>query len=56
MLKIYNDKINEKEQEISKVEQLNGKELFDLFSLEEKINNIRIRKIKDISDLSTDIN
>ena len=44
MIKIYNDKIKAKEDEIKKFLKLNGKELFDSFTLDEKINNIQIGK------------
>ena len=44
MIKIYDDKIKAKEDEIKKFLNLKGKELFDSFTLDEKINNIQIGK------------
>ena len=42
MKRIYEDKIIQKEVEISFFQNLEGKELFNRFSLEEKINNIKL--------------
>ena len=42
MMKMYEDKIKLKEEEIEKYNKLKDKELFNTFSLEEKINNIRL--------------
>ena len=44
MKKIYDAKINVKEEEIRKLENTSGDELFNLFSLEEKIKNVRLKK------------
>ena len=58
MIKRYEDKIKKKEDEIKNVNELNGDALFNRFTLEEKINNIRLNcKIKkSSSNLSTDDN
>lgn len=53
MLKIYTEKIENKKKEIQNMESFKGKELFNLFSNEEKINNIRIVNSKNASNLST---
>ena len=42
MKKNYEDKIKNKEDEIKCFNELEGKQLFNRFSLEEKINNIRL--------------
>ena len=44
MIKTYEDKIEKKESELKNFSELEGKELFDQFSLEEKINNISLNK------------
>ena len=54
MLESYNIKTKQKEDEISKWNNLKGKELFNEFSLIEKINNIKIRN-HGLSSLSTRI-
>ena len=54
MLEIYDLKIKEKKREIEKLEKLNGKDLFNEFTLNEKINNIKLRN-KGLSSLSTNI-
>ena len=58
MNQIYEEKIKKKEEEIQSFKQLNGKQLFDKFSLEEKINNISLnnKNKKIISNLSTNAN
>ena len=55
MLSLYKSKIHSKNEEIRKISNLEGKELFKEFSIEEKINSITLNK-KGLSDLSTDIN
>ena len=54
MLESYETKNKEKEKEIQKWISLKDKELFNEFSLTEKINNIKIRN-KGLSSLSTNI-
>ena len=54
MLESYETKNKEKEKEIQKWISLKDKELFNEFSLMEKINNIKIRN-KGLSSLSTNI-
>ena len=54
MYSLYNQRIKEFEDEIKKLNELKGKELFDLFSEEEKINNIKIDS-KGLSSASTNI-
>ena len=54
MYSLYNQRIKEFEDEIKKLNELKGKELFDLFSEEEKINNIKIDS-KGLSSSSTNI-
>ena len=54
MLQSYETKTKEKENEIQKWNNLKDKELFNEFSLNERINNIKIRN-KGISSLSTNI-
>ena len=44
----------EKEKEIQKWSNLKGKELFDTFNLDEKINNIKLNP--SLASLSTTIN
>ena len=51
----YESKIRKKEEEINKINDLEGKNLFDIFSVEEKINNVKFFK-KGLSSLSTNIN
>lgn len=56
MKRIYGDKIIQKENEISFFQNLEGKELFNRFSLEEKINNIKLNnKSKVLSNISTNV-
>ena len=54
MLDSYDIKKREKEEEIKKWENLKGNELFNKFSLSERINNIKIGN-KGLSSLSTRI-
>ena len=54
MLKSYTAKSKEKEKEIQKWINLKDKELFNEFSLTDRINNIKIRN-KGLSSLSTNI-
>ena len=54
MLQSYEIKNIEKEKEIQKWNNLKDKELFNEFSLTERINNIKIRN-KGLSSLSTNI-
>ena len=54
MLESYNKKIKEKEEEIEKWNNLKGKNLFNEFNLNEKINNIKIGN-HGLSSLSTRI-
>ena len=54
MLQSYETKTKEKENEIQKWNNLKDKELFNEFSLNERINNIKISN-KGISSLSTNI-
>ena len=54
MLQSYNLKIKEKKGEIKKWTDLKGQLLFNEFSLNEKINNIKIGN-QGISSLSTKI-
>ena len=54
MYSLYNLRIKQFEDEIKKLNELKGKELFDLFSEEEKINNIKIDS-KGLSSVSTNI-
>ena len=58
MVKMYEDKIKNKEEEIRNFNELNGDSLFNKFTLEEKINNIRLnsKNKKSSSNLSTDEN
>ena len=57
MIKIYDDKIKQKEDEISFFQDLEGEDLFNRFNLDEKINNIRLNnKVKLLSNLSTNDN
>ena len=58
MEKMYEDKIEKKESELRRFSELEGKELFEQFSLEEKINNISLNnKSKKLgSNLSTNDN
>ena len=58
MIKIYEDKIKKKEEEIRIFSELEGKDLFSRFSLEEKINNISLnnKNKKFISEISTNDN
>ena len=58
MMKMYEDKIKLKEEEIEKYNKLKDKELFNTFSLEEKINNIKlnIKTKKLFSQQSTNEN
>ena len=58
MVKMYEDKIKNKEEEIRNFNELNGDSLFNKFTLEEKINNIRLnsKNKKLSSNLSTDEN
>ena len=51
---MFDSRIKALQEEISKINSLEGKELFDTFSVEEKINNIKIDS-KGISSLSTNI-
>ena len=55
MNELYESKIRKKEEEINKINDLEGKNLFDIFSVEEKINNVKLFK-KGLSSLSTNIN
>ena len=55
MNELYDSKIRKKEEEIKEITNLEGKNLFDIFSLEEKINNVRLNR-KGLSTLSTNIN
>ena len=54
MYSMFDSRIQALQEEISKINSLEGKELFDTFSVEEKINNIKIDS-KGISSLSTNI-
>ena len=54
MLKSYTAKSKEKKKEIQKWINLKDKELFNEFSLTDRINNIKIRN-KGLSSLSTNI-
>jgi len=58
MKKMYEDKINSKEEEIRSFTELTGKDLFNKFAMEEKINNIRLnnKSKKLTSKLSTNEN
>ena len=55
---MYEDKIKNKEEVIRNFNELNGDSLFNKFTLEEKINNIRLssKNKKSSSNLSTDEN
>ena len=55
MLSHYKEKIDKKNEEINNITDLEGKKLFDIFSVDEKINNIGLTK-KGLSSLSTNIN
>ena len=50
MKKEFQGKIDQKKSEIKKYQETTGKELFDLFSKEEKINNLSVKgkKLKRI--------
>ena len=54
MKQSYDAKIKEKEEEIQKWEKLKGNQLFNEFSLSERINNIKIIN-RGLSSLSTKI-
>ena len=54
MLQSYESKTKEKENEIQKWINLKDKELFNEFSLNERINNIKLRN-KGLSSLSSNI-
>ena len=58
MVKMYEDKISQKEKEIQSFSELKGKELFNKFTMDEKINNIRLsdKSKKMNSNLSTNEN
>ena len=58
MKKRFEDKIKNKEEEIRIFEELEGKNLFSRFSLEDKINNISLnnKNKKFISEISTNAN
>ena len=51
MIKIFEEKIKKKKEEIQIFKELDGKDLFSQFSLEEKINNISLKNKK--KNLST---
>ena len=55
---MYEDKISQKEMEIQSFSELKGKELFNKFTMDEKINNIRLsdKSKKMNSNLSTNEN
>ena len=55
---MYEEKIKLKEEEIEKYNKLKGRDLFNIFSLEEKINNIRLnnKTKKLVSQQSTNEN
>jgi len=58
MIKIFEEKIKKKEEEIQFFNELEGKDLFSQFTLEEKINNIISlnKKNKKIVSISTNDN
>ena len=58
MEKTYEDKMGKKESELRRFSELEGKELFEQFNLEEKINNISLNnKSKKLgTNLSTNDN
>ena len=59
MVAIYEEKIQKKEDEILAFNNLKGKDLFDSFTLEEKINAIHIGKNlnkRGLKSLSTNFN
>ena len=54
MLRAFELRKKEKDEEIQKWTNLKGKELFEAFNLDEKINNIKINP--GLASLSTTIN